>query len=147
LSGWGDLDFEALRYDNAHLGIGRINQRSWSMLFLGGARLTMNGVHNNPYWGGGLLCLLQIPKLSLIEKDETIGSNELNVWANLVSDVPTFGAWCSDNDDFVFVQFLPNFVKELPRLLDLMVEQAGQRWVEAKLLVQAERDRRKDEAK
>jgi hypothetical protein len=40
----------------------------------------------------------------------------------LVGETPAFGAWCTDGDDFVFVQFLPNFVRRLLGLTDLLIE-------------------------
>jgi hypothetical protein len=66
------------------------------------------------------------------------------VWGNLISDTRTFGAWCSVGDDFVFVQFVPNFMKQLPGLTDLMIAWARARATEAGNLVEFERQFRKD---
>jgi hypothetical protein len=106
------------------------------MNFLGGSALTLDAVHNNPDWGGGLLCLLRVPKASVVNEAEAIGAWALNFWSNLVGVTPTFGAWCTDSDDFVFVQFLPNFVRPLPGLTDLLIEWERARSREIVALVQ-----------
>jgi hypothetical protein len=141
LSAWTDLDFEEMQYDYAHLGIGTIHRRGWTMDFLGGSSLVLNAVHNNPDWGGGLLCLLRVPKASVVKEGEAIGAWALNTWSNLVGETPALGAWCTDGDDFVFVQFLPNFVRPLPGLTDLLIEWSRARSSEAVHLVQYERNR------
>jgi hypothetical protein len=141
LSAWTDLDFEEIHYDHAHLGIGTIGRRGWEMNFLGASSLTMDAVHNNPDWGGGLLCLLRVPQASVVKEDEAIGARALNTWSNLVGVTPALGAWCTDGDDFVFVQFLPNFVRRLPGLTDLLIEWGLARSCEIVHLVQYERDR------
>jgi len=141
LSAWTDLDFEEIHYDHAHLGIGTIRRRGWTMKFLGGSSLALDAVHNNPDWGGGLLCLLRVPKASVVKEGEAIGAWALNTWSNLVGETPAFGAWCTDGDDFVFVQFLPNFVRRLPALTDLLIEWGVARSRETAHLVQYERDR------
>jgi hypothetical protein len=55
LSAWSDLDFEQLHYDYAHLGIGSLGSRRWVMQLHPYGLLSLDAVHNNPYWGGGLL--------------------------------------------------------------------------------------------
>ena len=145
LSAWTDLDFEEIHYDHAHLGIGTIRRRGWTMNFLGGSSLTLDAVHNNPDWGGGLLCLLRVPKASVVKEGEAIGAWALNTWSNLVGETPAFGAWCTDGDDFVFVQFLPNFVRRLPGLTDLLIEWGLARSRETVHLVRYERDRLRSE--
>jgi hypothetical protein len=141
LSAWTDLDFEEIHYDYAHLGIGMIRRRGWTMKFVGGSSLALDAVHNNPDWGGGLLCLLRVPKASIVREGEAIGTWALNAWSNLVGETPAFGAWCTDGDDFVFVQFLPNFVRRLSGLTDLLIEWGRARSLEVVHLVQYERDR------
>jgi hypothetical protein len=126
LSDWSDLDFEIAHYDHAHLGRGTRHQRGWRMVFLGGASLSLDAVHNNPYWGGGLLVLLAVPKATVSEIDPELDAEALNMWGNLVGRTPTFGAWCERDDQFVFVQFFPNFMKPLPNLTDLIIRWA---WV------------------
>ena len=139
LSAWSDLDFELADYDYAHLGRGRRYQRGWRMLFFGGATLTLDAVHNNPYWGGGLLSLLHVPRETLILEDRAIEAAELNMWGNLVGRTPTFGAWCRDDENFVFAQFLPNFVKPLPDLTDLIIKWASDRHHEARMFASLKR--------
>ncbi len=111
------------------------------MNFLGGSSLTLDAVHNNPDWGGGLLCLLRVPKASVVKEGEAVGAWVLNTWSNLVGETPAFGAWCTDGDDFVFVQFLPNFMRRLPGLTDLLIEWGLARSRGTVHLVQYERDR------
>ena len=141
LSAWTALDFEEIHYDHAHLGIGTIGRRGWTMNFLGGSSLTLDAVHNNPDWGGGLLCLLRVPKASVVKEGEAIGVRALNTWSNIVGETPAFGAWCTEGDDFVFVQFLPNFVRRLPGLTDSLIAWGLARSCETVQLVQYERDR------
>jgi hypothetical protein len=143
LSEWSDLDFERLHYEYAHLGIGSIGQRRWILNLLDanqreGAILTMDAVHNNPYWGGGLLCLLRMKGRPFGSNGNEIRVNELNVWANLVANTPAFGAWCAEGNDFVYVQFVPNFMKQLPGLMDLLVAWARSRSREFAMFVELE---------
>jgi len=127
LSAWSDLDFEQIQYDYAHLGIGKIARRGWSQTYLGGGTLTLDAVDSNPYWGGGLLILLQ-PRAEYFKTDEpAISTNELNVVAQLADDVPAFGAWCKRDDEFWFVSFAPNFLKALPGFTDRTIETAARR--------------------
>jgi hypothetical protein len=78
-------------------------------------------LHNNPYWGGGLLCLSWLPESVLRVEDSPVDVNAMNKWENLIADTPTFGCWCSDGDKLVFAQFLPNIVKGLPTFTDLII--------------------------
>ena len=144
LSAWTDLDFEKVHYDHAHLGMGSVGPRCWTLNLMDSGVLAMHAVYNNPYWGGGLLCLLRLKRQSLVSDGEQVGVNELNMWGNLISYTPTFGAWCSDGNDFVFAQFVPNFMKQLPGLTDLMIAWARARATEAGSLVEFERQFRKD---
>ena len=141
LSAWTDLDFEKIHHDHSHLGMGTIRRRGWTTNFPGGASLTFDAVDNNPDWGGGLLCLVKVPIASVVQEGEAIGAWALNTWSNLVGETPAFGAWCTDGDDFVFVQLLPNFVRRLPALTDLLIEWGLARSREAAHLVRYERDR------
>jgi hypothetical protein len=144
LSVWTDLDLEKVHYDYAHLGIGTLAPRRWTLDLVDCGVLSMHAVYNNPYWGGGLLCLLRVKRPSIVFDGEQIEVNDLNAWGNLVSDTPTFGAWCSEGDDFVFVQFVPNFMKPLLGLTDLMIAWARARGTEARNFVEFERQFRKD---
>lgn len=145
LSAWSDVDFEIADYDYAHLGLGRRYQRGWRMLFFGGATLTLDAVHNNPYWGGGLLSLLHVPRRDLIHDDWPLEAGELNMWGNLLGQTPTFGAWCTDDENYVFAQFLPNFVKPLPDLTDLIINWASDRHQEARMFVSLRRQSRTED--
>jgi hypothetical protein len=132
LSAWTDLDFEIADYDYAHLGRGIRRQRGWQMEYFEGALLTLDAVHNNPYWGGGLLALLRMPKHTVAGPNASIDAKGLNMIGNLLGRTPTFGAWCEAEDDFVFVQFLPNFIKPLDNLTDHVISWASCRCVEAR---------------
>lgn len=121
LSAWGDIDFEKIQYNYAHLGLGSCEKRSWQLNLYPSGVLTLIALHNNPFWGGGLLCLSRIRPASLSDRIDTIDINQLNSVSDLFSETPTFGAWCRDGDDLVFIQFLPNFLKELPNITDLVV--------------------------
>ena len=49
LSAWSDLDFEQIHYDYSHRVVGQIVERGWWC-----GHLLLQGVDDNPYWGGGL---------------------------------------------------------------------------------------------
>lgn len=132
LSAWSDLDFEVADYDHAHLGKGTRYKRGWRMDFYGGVALTLDAVHNNPYWGGGLLALLRMPKETIAGSDESIDANGMNQIGNILGRAPTFGAWCEVGDEFIFAQFVPNFVKALPDLTDQIIGWASMRCIEAR---------------
>jgi hypothetical protein len=127
LSAWTDLDFEQIHYDYAHLGAGTLSPRGWSINLGGYAILALDAVHNNPYWGGGLLARLRIRQdVFRIGKSE-ITLNELNNLAFLLDMAPTFGAWCKRDGEFWFVSFAPNFIKGLPSFTDSVIQAASLR--------------------
>ncbi|KQX40911.1 MULTISPECIES: hypothetical protein [unclassified Ensifer] len=136
LSAWSDLDFEQIHYDYAHLGIGRIASRRWSQTYLGGSTLTIDAVDNNPYWGGGLLILLQPEPEYFRTEQPPISTNELNTVAQLADDMPAFGGWCRRESEFWFVSFAPNFLKALPGFTDLTIETAVRRLRSTPVLVE-----------
>ena len=125
LSAWTDLDFEQIHYDYAHLGVGSIHQREWTMQFGIAAMLTLQAVHNNPYWGGPPV-LLRVPNAAKLCEGR-FEVNSLNHFANSFDDVPYLGGWCSDGDDFVFAQFAPNLLRGLPAFTDLIIDWAHKR--------------------
>jgi hypothetical protein len=139
LSAWSDLDFEQLQYDYAHLGIGELRTRGLAMNLLNGI-LSFDALHNNPYWGGGLLCLSRLPQ-KLLNSDNTIDINSMNIWDNTVSDTPLFGGWCRDGNDVVFTQFIPNMMKGLPDVAGLLIEWSRRRLAFAPQLVELSRKR------
>lgn len=139
LSAWSDLDFELADYDHAHLGRGTRHQRGWQMKFFEGAVLSLDAVHNNPYWSGGLLSLLRMPKASVAGEDAAIDAAGLNMWGYLIGRAPTFGAWCELGDNFIFAQFFPNFVKELPDLTDQIIRWATVRCQEVQGFAELQR--------
>jgi hypothetical protein len=131
MSRWSDLDLEQIHYDYAHLGVGKLKRSEWSMAY-GQRRLILAAVHNNPYWGGGLLATLWLPGEIFQRDGEPVNLNDLNALCFLVDDIPTFGAWCRDGDNVVFVTFAPNFLKELPDFTDHLIHWAGIRAVQAR---------------
>jgi hypothetical protein len=140
LSKWTDLDFEQIHYDHAHLATGILGHRTWTITLSQYNRLELTAVHNNPYWGGGLLCLLSTPKHSVSASYENFSASILNSWSNLLGTAPTFGAWTTDGDRFVFIQFIPNFLKECLGITDLIVHWALTRSAELPLLVRNQRE-------
>lgn len=139
LSAWSDLDFECLNFDYAHLGSSKLSSRRWEFNFLKKGKFSIDAIHNNPYWGGGILCLLTVPKRAVLLNGESISAESLNIWGFLVGQAPTFGAWCEVDENFCFVQFLPNNLKEFPDILELVVSQAVIRKDEVAVFVEAER--------
>jgi hypothetical protein len=135
LSAWGDLDFEQIQYDYAHLGLGIHRKRKWSMNLHPHGSLSLDAIHNNPCWGGGLLCLSWLSESVVGVEDSPVEVNAMNKWENLIADTPTFGGWCSDGDKLVFAQFLPNLMKGLPNFTDLLIFWARSRLASAKELV------------
>jgi hypothetical protein len=102
--------------------------------------VSLDAIHNNPYWGGGLLCLSRIPESVVGGEDRPIDINGMNQWGNLIADTPTFGGWCRDGKDVVFAQFFPNLMKGLPDFTDLMIAWARSRLAFAPQLVEAARE-------
>lgn len=135
LSAWTELDFEQIHYDYAHLSIGRLSRHEWTRSVHLHGRISLSASRNNPFWGAGLLCLSSIPRHVLGCGNTAAEINELNGWENLISNVPTFGGWCRDGENVVFVQFAPNPAKELPQITELMVDWAAQRLVQAPRLI------------
>jgi hypothetical protein len=109
------LDFERIHYDHAHLSIGHLAPRHWTLLTRQG-ELQLIGNHKNPYWHGGLLCLLRVHGGQTDLGNNEIPINKLNQVCLLLDDVPVFGAWCNDGDALCFVTFIPNFMKQLPQI-------------------------------
>ena len=139
LSAWGDIEFEQIHYDYAHLGLGTQNKRRLTMNLHPHGAVSLDAVHNNPYWGGGLLCLSWLPEKLLRADDSPVDVNAMNICENLIAESPTFGGWCRDEDNIVFAQFLPNITKGLPAVTDLVISWARQRLMSAKELVEVVR--------
>jgi hypothetical protein len=136
LSAWNDLDFEQLHYDYAHLGTSTIEHREIQIRELSG-RLSLTAVDNNPFWGGGLLSLLRIKPGTMEFNKQRIPINHLNICDCLTSNAPTFGAWCKDDDKYIFVTFAPNFLKGLPRFTENLIYWSSVRAYNIKSLVEA----------
>lgn len=113
LSAWGDLDFERIHYDYAHLGTGSHRGKEWSIRLNMLHTLTLTAVQNNPSYGGGLLCLLWMPKSEFGEEGQELTIKELNDVEFLFGMAPLFGGWCDDKDRYVFTSFYPNYLKSL----------------------------------
>jgi len=143
LSAWTDLDFEQLQYDYAHLGVSELGRRGIAIRLYPYGELLLDAVHNNPSWGGGLLCRSFVPASVLAGGESPIDINALNLWGNLVSDAPTFGGWCRVGEDVVFAQFIPNFMKGLPNFNDLLIDWARSRLGSVKQLVDLARESEK----
>jgi hypothetical protein len=139
-SAWTDLDFEQLQHDYPDLGIRKVNTRYWIVPLLPYGMLTLSAVDDDPYWGGGLLCMSQIPEKALALDDSKVDVNELNMLANLVDDTPTFGAWCRDGDVVLFLQSIPNLLKSLPLVTEQMIAWALRRAASARKLVEMARE-------
>jgi hypothetical protein len=101
--------------------------------------LTLDATHQNPYWGGGLLCRSWLPKHVLEVQGGPINLNDMNLWDNLVSDIPMFGGWCRDENSIVFAQFVPNLIKGLHGLTDLIIAWARHRLRSAPQLIELAR--------
>lgn len=121
MSAWSDLDFEQIQYDWAHLGSGRRLTRGWNIGFGWQAHLQLVAVEDNPAFGGGLLALLHLDTDVLRVNDDLPTMGELNLGSYLFSDPPMIGAWTSDEDNAVFVTFLPNLLKGLPNITERLV--------------------------
>ena len=119
LSSWSQLDFERLQYEFAHLGDCRASDRECQVRTMWGD-IGLSAVHNNPYWGGGLLVLVstEIDRLGI---EGSAPVNEMNLIEWLSGDVPMFGGWSADGKYVRFVSFLPNFMKEVDQLMGHIV--------------------------
>jgi hypothetical protein len=122
LSAWSDLDFEQIHYDYSHRVAGQIVQRGWWC-----GHLLLQAVDDNPYWGGGLFIRLLPGPDFLRDNEHDISINELNLASWLADDAPFFGAWCKDDDTIWYVSFAPNFLKEVPGFVDIMIDAATTR--------------------
>ena len=138
-SAWTDLDFEQLQYDYPDLAIRKVSTRNWMVPLLPYGMLTLSAIDDDPYWGGGLLCMSQIPEKALALDDSKVDVTEMNVLANLVDDTPTFGAWCRNGDVVIFLQSIPNLLKGLPLVTDQMIAWALRRAASARQLVEMAR--------
>ena len=134
LSRWGDIDFERIHYLNAHYGAARRGQRSWRVVCMQGATIELTAVDNNPYWRGGLLVLISIPKARLgINGVAPIEGINFCDWFYGIA--PMFGGWCDDGDNLVFVSFFPNSAKNLPHLDSYIIQWARARIQSAEFIV------------
>jgi hypothetical protein len=124
LSAWTDLDFEQIHSDYAHSGASMLSSRRLTMHLNPFGILTLDATHNNPYWGGGLLCLSRFPEHLLSSEGAPIEINAMNLWDYFFTGLPTFGGWCREGSDVVFAQFFPNLLKGLPHLTDLIISWA-----------------------
>ena len=125
-SEWSDIDFEQLHYDFSHAGITTLYPRGVDVRGAG-CTLSLTAVDNFPMWGGGLLGLLAVPRDQVELNGQPVALNDLNTCDFLLSDAPTFGAWCKDDDDYTFATFVPNFLKGIPQLADHLIGWASTR--------------------
>ena len=121
---WGDLDFEQFQYDYAHFGTATHSNKEWSIKLNMRHTLTLTAVQNNPFYGGGLLCLLWVPRSEFGEDDKIIPIQNLNNVENLFGEAPTFGGWCDSGDKYVFTSFFPNYMKQIVGLTDNLINWA-----------------------
>jgi hypothetical protein len=126
-SSWTDFDFGQIQYEYAHLGTSIIRDRGWTAQLFPKGVLALDATQGNPYWGGGLLCSSRISQEAVNGASGKVDIDRLNAFEYLFADTPMFGAWCRDNDDIVFIQFIPNFMKGLPFLTDLLIAWARRR--------------------
>ncbi|MDB9704051.1 hypothetical protein OAA86_08165 [Rhodospirillales bacterium] len=124
MSAWGDLDFEQIQYDYAHFGTATHSNKEWSIKLGFRHTLTLTAVQNNPFYGGGLLCLLWVPRSEFGEGDNILPIKNLNSVENLFGEAPTFGGWCDDGDKYVFTSFFPNYLKQMAGLTDNLINWA-----------------------
>ncbi len=124
MSAWGDLDFEQIQYDYAHLGTGDHSGKEWSINLGNRHTFTLTAVQNNPFYGGGLLSLLWVPRSEFGNDDETLSIKRLNDIEHLFGEAPTFGGWCDDGDNYVFTSFFPNYLKNLTSITDSIINWA-----------------------
>ena len=124
LSAWGDLDFEQIQYDYAHIGTGTHDDKEWKIRLNMRHSLTLAAVQNNPFFGGGLLCLLWVPKTEFGENDDVLSIQRLNHLEHLFGEAPTFGGWCDDGENYVFTSFFPNYLKSLNGITDSIINWA-----------------------
>jgi hypothetical protein len=123
LSAWGDLDFEQIQYDYAHFGTASHSDNEWSVNFNMRHKLTLTAMQDNPYYGGGLLSLLWVPR-SEFGEEEAIPIQTLNNMEHSFGEAPTFGGWCDSDDNYVFTSFLPNYLKDLVGITDNLINWA-----------------------
>ena len=123
LSAWGDLDIEQIQYDHGHFGSGSHTKNSWTTFLNLRHKLTLTAVQNNPYYGGGLLSLLHVPREEFGEKN-TLSIRNANNLEYTFGKAPTFGAWCDNDEHYVFTSFFPNYLKNLPGLSDSVINWA-----------------------
>jgi len=123
ISAWSDIDFERLRYVNAQYGVNQLHNRALTFSFLN-ATIELTAIENNPQWGGGLLCLAKVPIDCLSVNSNEINVGGINQVAWLTCNTPLFGGWCRVDDALFFTQFIPNFLKEVPGMSDMILSAA-----------------------
>jgi hypothetical protein len=124
ISAWGALDFEQIQYDYAHLGTASHSDKEWSIKLNIRHTLTLTAVQNNPFYGGGLLCLLWVPRSEFGNDDGPLPIKTLNDIEHLLGEAPTFGGWCDDGEMYVFTSFFPNYLKSLAGITDSIINWA-----------------------
>jgi hypothetical protein len=124
MSAWGDLDFGQIQYDYAHLGTANHSDKEWTINLGNHHTLTLTAVQNNPFYGGGLLCLLWVPPLRTGDDDSPIPIKTINDMEHLFGEAPTFGGWCDDGDRYVFTSFFQNYLKSMNAITDSIINWA-----------------------
>jgi hypothetical protein len=108
-SRWGDVDFDLVHYDLAHLGTGQLAANGWHLAGMHGV-VELRVEHAHPFWGGGLQALFRVPR-EQVGFTDSLSINDLNRVALLMGEAPTIGAWCEDGEDICFTTFVPNLMK------------------------------------
>jgi hypothetical protein len=102
--------------------VGQMVERGWWC-----GHLLLQAVDDNPYWGGGLFIRVLPDPDFLRDNEHDISINDLNLASWAYDDAPFFGAWCKDDETIWYVSFAPNFLKDLPGFVDLMIDAATTR--------------------
>lgn len=126
-SAWSELELEQMHFSLAYAGRASLEGRTWQ-LKLDTMSLSLTAMDDHPYFGGGLLSRLSIPRDICSVDGVPVRVVDLNS-ADIVGDAPTFGSWIADAEGYSFISFLPNSLQALPEFaehwLDWSMRRAG----------------------
>lgn len=116
---WSDADMELIHFDHAHLG-GVLEAGIWR-LTAAEAKLSLTPIDGDPFFGGGLLLHLEMPRETFAIGERKVSAGELNTLAHYLGEVPSFGSWSEEAEGYSFRSFIPNFIGPTPYLAEYFV--------------------------
>lgn len=125
-SAWSELELEQMHFSLAYAGATSLEGRTWEVK-LHTMTLSLTATDDHPYFGGGLLSRLSVPRDICSVDGVPVRVVDLNSADIFTGDAPTFGSWIADAEGYSFISFLPNSLQALPEFAEHWLDWSARR--------------------